>query len=69
MLDQSFFDTPQAAKYLGLSRRTLEKFRCTGSGPAYLKLGRRAMYTLADLDEWAMSRRRTSTSDPGPKAA
>lgn len=69
MLYQSYFSTQQAAVYLGLSRRTLEGFRCRGGGPAFSKAGRRCLYRLQDLDAWAEANRRTSTSDPGPQAA
>ena len=53
----------EAATLLGLSVRTLERYRCTGFGPAYRKLGRRVLYSSADIDTWTASRVRTSTSD------
>lgn len=53
-----------AAPYLGLSTSTLNKWRVTGLGPAYLKLGpRRVVYDRADLDAWLAASRRRSTSD------
>lgn len=59
----------QAAAYLGLSFSALAKARVDGTGPAFLKLGKRAVaYDRGDLDAWLASRRRTSTSDPGPTA-
>ncbi len=57
-----FFDNDVAAAFLGLKPRTLEKLRLEGRGPAFYALGRRRMYTKEDLLEWAMARRRTSTS-------
>jgi hypothetical protein len=51
-----------AARYIGLSVAFLNKARLTGSGPTYLKLGRRVAYDVDDLDAWLNSRRRTSTS-------
>lgn len=69
MLTQAYYPTKQAAQYLGLSRRTLEGFRCRGGGPAFVKAGRRCLYRLEDLDAWALANRRTSTSDPGPQGA
>jgi hypothetical protein len=33
----------EAATMLGLSPRTLERYRCTGFGPAFRKLGRRVL--------------------------
>lgn len=51
----------QAAEYTGLSKSTLDKLRCFGGGPTYLKLGRVVVYRQADLDAWLDERRRTST--------
>ena len=51
----------QAAEYTGLSKSTLDKLRCFGGGPTYLKLGRVVVYPKADLDAWLEERRRTCT--------
>ena len=58
--------TDEAAAYLRLSPRTLERYRVTGEGPAYVKLGRRVFYEEQALDDWLDLGRRRSTSDPGP---
>jgi len=60
-----FVRTQQAAAYLGLSHRTLEKHRTYGTGPAYRKLGGRVLYAIDDLAAWADRGARISTSDPG----
>ena len=60
-----YLRTPEAAKFLGLSGRTLEKHRTFGTGPAYRKLGGRVVYRLEDLQAWAEAGARSSTSDPG----
>jgi hypothetical protein len=44
-------DVRGAADYLRLSASTLNKFRLTGKGPAYLKLGGRVIYDADDLDQ------------------
>ena len=54
----------EAGAFLKLSPRTLEKLRTIGGGPRFRKLGRRVMYSQADLDTWADSRACDSTSDP-----
>ncbi len=46
-------NTPEAAKYLGLRPGTLEIWRSLGKGPRYLKIGRRVVYELADIDAYA----------------
>ena len=60
-----YLRTPEAARLLGLSGRTLEKHRTYGTGPAYRKLGGRVVYALEDLKAWADRGAKTSTSDPG----
>ncbi|TIU73857.1 MAG: helix-turn-helix domain-containing protein, partial [Mesorhizobium sp.] len=59
-----YLRTPEAARFLGLSGRTLEKHRTYGTGPAYRKLGGRVVYALEDLQAWANRGAVTSTSDP-----
>lgn len=45
----------EAADYVGLSKSTLDKLRCYGTGPRYFKLGRAVVYDTADLDAWVAS--------------
>lgn len=59
-----FLRTHEAAQLLGLSPRTLEKYRCHGSGPTFRKLGGRVVYAVEDLDAWAAQAACRSTSDP-----
>lgn len=61
--DSPFFDQDAAARFLGLSPRTLERFRLEGRGPVYRKFGRRCLYHRDDLLTWADAQRRTSTSE------
>ncbi len=55
----------EAALHLGLSTRTLDRYRVTGEGPVFLRFGGGVRYLREDLDEWARTRRRKSTSDDG----
>ncbi len=55
--------TPQAAHFLGISLRTLEKHRTYGTGPIYRKIGGRVVYTINDLEAWAAVGARKSTTD------
>lgn len=64
-LPHRYLRTPEAARFLGLSGRTLEKHRVFGTGPRYRKIGGRVVYTVEDLRAWADRGLRTSTSDPG----
>lgn len=61
---QRYLTNDEAAQYLRLSPRTLEKHRVLGGGPRFRKFGRRVMYAVADLDTWADQRSYGATSDP-----
>ena len=56
--------TFEAARFVGLSIRTLEKHRTYGTGPRYSKLGGRVVYRLEDLQAWVELGAKASTSDP-----
>lgn len=45
-LPRRFLNTQEAARYLRLSPRTLDKQRIQGSGPRYYKFGARVVYAL-----------------------
>ena len=59
--------TPEAARYLGVSLSFLNHARLRGSGPTYKKLSPKLIvYSLEDLQAWANSKNRRSTSSSGP---
>ena len=60
-----FLTTDEAAAFLRLSPRTLEKQRVLGGGPRFRKFGARVVYAAADLRAWADSNTFGMTSDPG----
>lgn len=62
-LPPRYLYTKEAARFLCLSGRTLEKHRYFGTGPAYSKIGGRVVYALSDLIRWAKQGRRWSTHD------
>jgi predicted DNA-binding transcriptional regulator AlpA len=53
--------TQEAARFLGISIRTLEKHRTYGTGPTYRKIGGRVLYTVHDLESWSEIGTRKST--------
>ncbi len=55
--------TKEAARFLGISLRTLEKHRTYGTGPIYRKIGGRVLYAVRDLESWSANGARKSTSD------
>ena len=74
-LPPRYLRTPEAARFLSMSPRTLEKHRSYGTGPAYRKLGGRVVYAIADLQAWADLGFHNSTADadrlpaPAPRTA
>ena len=63
--NQNYVNEKEAARVLYISPRTLQRWRLTGEGPRYVKLGRLVRYGLTDLADFAERRFRTSTSDDG----
>ncbi|WP_245729472.1 helix-turn-helix transcriptional regulator [Salinihabitans flavidus] len=45
----------ELARRWGISHRTLERWRYTGQGPVFLKLGGRVLYRLADVETFEQS--------------
>jgi hypothetical protein len=56
-----------AAAFLRLSIRTLERHRANGTGPAYVLLGRSVRYRMQDLLDWIELHRRVPEG-PAAKA-
>ena len=54
-----YISTVDAAARLGLSPRTLDRYRATGGGPAFHRFGGRVRYGGADLEAWVSSKQRT----------
>ena len=62
-LPPRYLRTPEAARFLGLSGRTLEKHRTYGTGPRYSKIGGRVVYAIEDRQAWVSRGEKHSTSD------
>ena len=59
--EQRLLGVREAARWLGLSKSTLDKMRCAGSGPRFVRVTKRAIrYDPADLVAFAVERRRCS---------
>jgi predicted DNA-binding transcriptional regulator AlpA len=55
--EPKMYNERAAAKFLGLSPRTLQKYRCEGNnGPRYFKLGRAVRYSKQELNDWLAAR-------------
>ena len=58
----------EAARRLGLSVKTLRRWRWAGRPPAFIKIGRAVRYDPAVIEGLIAAGRRVSTSDPGTEA-
>jgi hypothetical protein len=63
MTSEPFVDENRGAEHLGVSPRTMQRWRMTGTGAPWFRIGRLAKYRIADLTAWAEAQARTSTSD------
>lgn len=53
-----------------ISPRTLERWRWTGEGPAFIKIGGRVVYRLEEVEAYENTRHCSSTADkPAVKLA
>lgn len=63
-----FLTTKEAAAYLRMSPRSIERLRIEGKGPPYKKCGKgkkaKVLYAIDDLDAW-LGGARLSTSEAG----
>jgi predicted DNA-binding transcriptional regulator AlpA len=53
----------EAAGYLRLSPKSLQRLRGAGDGPRYIRLKGKVLYRESDLDRWLDARVRQSTSE------
>ena len=61
ILPDGRMDAKNAAKYLGLTVKTLAMMRSQGRGPRFVKRGK-VFYFKADLDEWIAEGKARSTA-------
>ena len=58
---KTFLAEREAAAFVGLSHRTLTRYRVTGGGPVFHKFGSKVLYARFDLEAWLRTRRRRLT--------
>ena len=59
----------QAAAYVGVSKSYLDKARCYGGGPTFVKLGSAVIYRSEDLDAWVAENRQPANDNTRARAA
>jgi hypothetical protein len=55
----------EAAERLRVSAGTLANWRVEGGGPRYIKLGRKVVYPIAELEAFELPRLRSNTAEVG----
>ncbi len=55
--------TRETARFLKISKKTLERMRVEGRGPKFIKVGRNVRYRLDALHEWIETNTVLSTSE------
>lgn len=61
---RNLLSPPDAADYLGISVPALNKGRCEGTGPAFVRISSRCIrYRIEDLDHWIAERTFKSTAE------
>jgi predicted site-specific integrase-resolvase len=68
-MPQTHFNQADLAARLNISPRTLERWRWTGEGPVFLKIGGRVVYRLEDVEAFEQARRCRSTAQGVPLRA
>ena len=62
-LADPLYRAAEAAALLKSNARTLERWRSTGTGPSFVKVGRRVAYRRSDLERWLAQHTRQHTSE------
>lgn len=57
------FNESQLVNYWKISKNTLRKWRTTGQGPVYVKIGGRVLYRKKDIDNFEKQRLYLSSSE------
>lgn len=66
-MDQTHLNSREAARLLGLSRRTLEGWRSRGGGPPFRRFGRAVRYARVDLEAFAQRAAVYGVPQGGPR--
>lgn len=65
--DDRLYDQIELIEPLKKSKQWFERKRWDGTGPKFIKIGRKPLYRGSDLNAWLDEQVRKSTSDKGAK--
>lgn len=60
-MDKAYYSTDELAERLCVHKQTLQNWRQKGIGPQFLKIGRRVIYSVIDVQAWENERKRQNT--------
>ena len=69
MQGKTCFTQKELARRWAISHRTLARWRWTGEGPSFMKLGGRVIYRLEDIVAFEQACLRSSEADPETRVA
>jgi predicted DNA-binding transcriptional regulator AlpA len=55
-VNHTILSPKQLAERIQRPERTIERWRLTGEGPAFIRLGRRIAYRVEDVERWLAGR-------------
>lgn len=55
--------TQATAEHINVSESHLNNMRVRGDGPPFVKMGRKVLYDLNEVDAWLCQKRRRSTTE------
>ena len=56
MINDQFLNWHDAAKFIGVTTRTLARWHAEGIGPPRIKVGRQVIYSMESLTNWLKER-------------
>ncbi len=62
-MNKNLLTQKRLSDLLDVSESSLERWRVEGTGPAFVKAGRKVLYLPDDVDDWLSKHRRASTSE------
>ena len=67
--EDPLYDRPESADYIKSNTKTMDRWRETGFGPVFVKIGHRVFYQKSSLDDFINRQRRTHTGENAVQAA
>ena len=70
MADELYLSAEEVARRFGASKRSIARWRSTGDGPVFVRIGpRRVAYRLSDCEAWAAARTFAHRADEVARSA